>query len=214
MMRRLVEAGKDGRLLAVNTSNLDFSEMRVWDLVAEAERALKTGETERVSRILLASSAIPGAFPPRVIDGNLYVDGAMTGNILYGGRIPDEGNFAAALARLYPGMPMPPVRYWVIFNNQLHPPPEVVQPNWKSVLPRSVDTATRSATVNGIRHLFALAALSRLQSGANTQVRYIAVPDDWVPPKPGVFEKETMNALADMGERMGADPAIWQSDMP
>ena len=63
-------------------------------------------------------------------------------------------------------------------------------------------------------HLFALATISRLQSGADSQVRYIAVPDDWVPPKPGVFEKETMNALADMGERMGADPSSWQSDLP
>ena len=54
-------------------------------------------------------------------------------------------------------------------------------------------------------------------AGENTydiQVRYIAVPDDWAPPKPGLFEKETMNALADMGERMGADPASWQSALP
>jgi hypothetical protein len=214
MMRRLVEAGREGRVLVVNTSNLDFAEMRTWDVVAEAERALETGETERVSRILLASSAIPGAFPPREIDGNLYVDGAMTGNILYGGRLEKEGGFAALWKRLYPGTPVPPIRYWVIFNNQFRPPPEVVQSNWKSVLPRSIDTASRSATVNGIRHLFALAANARLQGGADTQVRYIAVPDDWAPPKPGLFEKETMNALADMGERMGADPASWQSDPP
>jgi hypothetical protein len=214
MMRRIVEAGQDGRLLAVNTSNLDFAEMHAWDLVAEAERALRTGETERVSRILLASAAIPGAFPPREIDGDLYVDGAMTGNILYGGRLSGEGDFAAAWTRLYPGTPVPPIRYWVIFNNQFHPPPEVVQPNWKTVLPRSVDLSSRSATVNGIRHLFALATIARLQSGADVQVRYIAVPDDWAPPKPGVFEKETMNALADMGERMGADLKSWQSDLP
>jgi hypothetical protein len=39
MLRRLVKAGQDGRLLAVNTSNLDFAEMHAWDVVAEAERA-------------------------------------------------------------------------------------------------------------------------------------------------------------------------------
>jgi hypothetical protein len=138
----------------------------------------------------------------------------MTGNILYGGRLSGEGDFAAVWTRLYPGTPIPPIRYWVIFNNQFHPPPEIVQPNWKTVLPRSVDLSSRSATVNGIRHLFALATIARLQSGADVQVRYIAVPDDWAPPKPGVFEKETMNALADMGERMGADLKSWQSDLP
>ena len=40
------------------------------------------------------------------------------------------------------------------------------------------------------------------------------VPDDFVPPKPGVFVKETMNALADLGEKMGADPSIWSTSPP
>jgi hypothetical protein len=29
-----------------------------------------------------------------------------------------------------------------------------------------------------------------------------------------VFIKETMNALADLGERLGADPARWQTEAP
>jgi len=214
MMRRLAEAGKDGRLLMVNTSNMDFGEMHAWDLVAEAERALATGESDRVINILLASSAVPGAFPPREIDGELYVDGAVTGNILYGGHVPSEEGFAAIWTRAYPDLPLPKTRYWVIFNNQFRPPPEVVQPNWKSVLPRSTTTSTRTATINGMRHLFALAEITRLNHRAEVEVRYIAVPDDWEPPKPGTFDKEVMNALADMGERMGADPASWRTDPP
>lgn len=95
-----------------------------------------------------------------------------------------------------------------------HAPPEVVRPNWRSVLPRSLDTSSRSATVNAMRHLFAMVAVTRLQYGADVEVRYIAVPDDWTPPKPGTFDKDVMNALADMGERMGADPASWQTDAP
>ena len=42
----------------------------------------------------------------------------------------------------------------------------------------------------------------------------IAVPDGWVAPKPGVFTKETMNAMADLGEKMGADPASWRTTPP
>ncbi len=214
MLRRLVEAGKDGRLLAVNTSNLDYGEMHAWNLVAEARRALETGEPDRVHRILLASSAIPGAFPPREIDGGLYVDGALTGNILYGGRMTIDDNATAIWKTLYPDIPMPKARYWIIFNNQFRPPPRVVQPDWRSVLPRSLDTSSRSATVNALRHLFAIAAVNRLQYGVDVEVRYIAVPDDWTPPRPGVFDREVMNVLADMGERMGADPASWRTDPP
>ena len=44
------------------------------------------------------------------------------------------------------------------------------------------------------------------------EVRLVSIPDDWVPPVPGTFNKETMNNLADLGERMGADPASWRSE--
>jgi hypothetical protein len=31
---------------------------------------------------------------------------------------------------------------------------------------------------------------------------------------PGTFEKETMNSLADLGEKMGADPKSWLTEPP
>jgi hypothetical protein len=83
-----------------------------------------------------------------------------------------------------------------------------------SVLSRSTVASTRTATVNSIRHLFALAEVSRLKHSADIEVRFMAVPDDWAPPIAGVFVKEVMNDLADMGERMGADPSNWQIKSP
>jgi hypothetical protein len=73
---------------------------------------------------------------------------------------------------------------------------------------------TRAATLTAIRHLFAQAEIARLKHGGEVEVRVVAVPNDFVPPKAGVFIKETMNALADLGERMGADPASWQAESP
>jgi hypothetical protein len=40
------------------------------------------------------------------------------------------------------------------------------------------------------------------------------VPEEWVPSKAGTFVKEVMNDLADLGERMGADPASWRTEAP
>jgi hypothetical protein len=34
------------------------------------------------------------------------------------------------------------------------------------------------------------------------------------PPKAGVFVKETMNALADLGEKIDADPSTWSTSPP
>jgi len=68
------------------------------------------------------------------------------------------------------------------------------------------DLATRAATITAIRHLFAHAEIARLARGGDLEIRFVAVPNDFVPRKRGVFVKGTMNALPDLGEKMGADP--------
>lgn len=214
MIQRIAAVSRQGRFLLVNTTDLDDGGSRVWDVGGEAERAATDGDINRVHQILLASSGIPAAFPFREIDGSLFVDGGVTGNILYGGATREENTVWALWATNYPQLKMPKCRYWVIFNNQLRPLPQVTEPNWVGVVSRSVSLSTRAATVTAIRHLFAMAEIARLKRGGTMEVRVIAVPNDFVPPKPGDFQKETMNALADLGEKMGADPANWQTTPP
>ena len=213
MVRRIAKAGADGRLLAVNTTNLDTGTPRVFDLVEEAQRAADSGQVDRIHKIMLASAGIPGAFPFRIIDDQLYVDGGVTGNIIYGGRIGEEDSLPAQWQKAYPNLPIPKFRFWVIFNNQFRPVPQVTAPNWVAVIQRSLETSTRAATATAVRHLFATAEISRLKRKADVEVRIVSIPGDWFPPVPGVFIKESMNNLADLGEKMGADPASW-SDAP
>ncbi len=209
MVRRIAKAGADGRMLVVNTTNLDDAGPRVFDLVEEAQRAADSGELERIHEIMLASAGIPGAFPFRIIDQELYVDGGVTGNILYGGRAKEEDALPALWQQTYPDVPMPKIRYWIIFNNQFRPLPHVTAPRWIDVVQRSLETATRAATATAVKHLVALAEIARLKHNADVEIRLVSIPGDWSPPVPGVFIKETMNNLADLGERMGADPASW-----
>jgi hypothetical protein len=110
--------------------------------------------------------------------------------------------------------PMPRLRYWVIFNNQVRFPPQVTQERWPDIMGRTTIMATQSSTLNSLRHLYAMAEIARLKHQINIEVRLMAVPDDFVPAKPGTFVKEVMNDLADLGERMGADPASWRTDPP
>jgi hypothetical protein len=209
MVRRIAKAGADGRMLVVNTTNLDDAGPRVFDLVEEAQRAADSGELERIHNIMLASAGIPGAFPFRIIDQELYVDGGVTGNILYGGRAEEENALPALWQRAYPDVPIPKIRFWIIFNNQFRPAPQVTPPKWIAVVQRSLETATRASTVTAVKHLVALAEIARLTRNADVEIRIVPIPGDWSPPAPGVFVKETMNNLADLGERMGADPASW-----
>ena len=214
LIERIVAEGAGGRGLVVNTTNIDFGDMHAWDIVAEARRALADNNEEHVRTILLASAGIPAVFPARGIGEHLYVDGAITGNILYGGRVREDESLPALWRAKYHGAPMPRMRYWVIFNNQFRFPPQVTQERWPDIMGRATIMATQTSTMNSMRHLFAMAEISKLRRNVELEVRVMAVPDEWVPPKPGTFVTEVMNELADLGEKMGADPANWLTEAP
>jgi len=214
LLERIVAESVGGRSLLVNTTNIDLGEMRAWDVVAETKGALAANDTQRVYSVLLASAGIPAIFPARSIGEYLYVDGAITGNILYGGRAKEEDSFFGRWRAAYPKVSPPRLRYWVIFNNQFRFPPQVTAERWPDLMSRATIMSTQTSTMNSIRHLFALAEVARLKYGMDVQVRVMAVPDSFVPSKPGSFVAEVMNTLADIGEQMGADPASWRTEAP
>src|SRR3954452_1479778 len=91
MLAAIAKGYEEGRLLLIGTTNLDARHRVIWNIGAIAAsnhpRALDT-----VHRILLAPSAIPGAFPPTMIEVTLdgakyqemHVDGgAFTQAFLY-----------------------------------------------------------------------------------------------------------------------------------
>ena len=182
--------------------------------MAEAKASLAAGDPDRVHRILLASAGIPAIFPARAIGEHLYVDGAITGNILYGARVDQETGVAAQWRAKHGNAPAPRVRYWVIFNNQVRFPPQMTRERWADIMTRATIMATQSATVSAMRHLEAMAELTRRKHGIDVELRVMAVPESWVPPAAGTFHKDVMNSLADLGEKMGADPASWSNSVP
>ena len=82
-------------------------------------------------------------------------------------------------------------------------------PKWLAVVQRSLETATRASTATAVKHLVAHAKIAKLEYNADVEIRLVSIPGDWFPPAPGSFVKETMHTLADLGERMGADPDSW-----
>jgi predicted acylesterase/phospholipase RssA len=215
-VRRIAEAGTTGRLLAVSATNVDAGEIRVFDVAKEARNSLETGDLNRIHQVLLASAAIPAAFPPREIDKALYVDGGITGNILFAGPrgFKETHTLVARWRTAYPKVPVPKIRYWIIYNNQVRGSPQTVQPRWGQIALRSINISSHSATLVAIRQIFLQARISQLRYKADVEVRFTSVPDGWSAPKAGLFVKESMNALADLGEKMGADPASWRSEPP
>jgi len=93
---QIVQAGStDGhRVLLIQATDIDGGTARAFDAVAAAREAVATGDTKLLSDILLSSAAIPGAFPPREIQGRLYADGGIASNFFYGGPMDERDTLA------------------------------------------------------------------------------------------------------------------------
>jgi hypothetical protein len=207
---RMAEESRKGRLLFISATDLDLGVQQFWDVGRVAEEAQASGNPQRLQKILMASAAIPAVFPPVDLDDRLYADGGVTANVFLRLEPHSPNGLIQRWKAEHPARPLPKVRYWVIINNWMRPPPATVQRKWPSVMMPSLTTATRSATISEVRWLAAQADYTNAVLGTNIEVRMVAIPSDWRPPVEGDFRKETMESLADLGRNMGADPASWR----
>ena len=159
---------------------------------------------------MLASAAIPGVFPPRLIGDSVYADGGVSANVLVKLDPRHPSGFIQRWKAAHPEKDLPKLRYWVVINNQWSHQPKTVQIEWPKVVAPSLSTAIRSATLAEVRWLAAQADYVNLKYDADIEVRVVAIPDDWRPPVEGAFMKETMVSLADLGRKLGADPGSWK----
>jgi len=211
MIQAMADAAAEHRLLEIGATNLDLGIGRVFDLGHEATEALRQGSLKRVHSILLASSAIPGVFPPVAIDDLWYADGGATANLtLFVTRsLIDDWR------ALYPDAPLPKFRVWIVINQQLRPELVVTKPKWISVAGRGLDTATHSLQLFAMQLLSAIARDAEHVKGVDVEFRWVAIPDD--APKRAtkqMFDREYMVALEELGKKMGADPSSWNTDVP
>lgn len=210
---RAGEASLKDRSLIVGTTNLDFGVNRPFPLGEICERAAISGDDSLVHDVLMASSAVPAAFPPQVIDNQLYVDGGTTANMLAGANIRSQKSLAGLWKKMYPDRKMTKIRIWVVINNQMSDVPKVVNPTWPSITGASLTTMSRFSNIASLRLLDFQTELMQKVDGIDVSYFYVAVPDDFRVPVQGTFKKETMCALSDLGYKMGTDPNSWMTKL-
>ncbi|MFM7809402.1 MAG: patatin-like phospholipase family protein [Planctomycetota bacterium] len=213
MLKQLRDAMAQDRVLACAATNADFGTFRPLNLLEHAgedDTAFRQSIVER----LLASSAIPAVFPPIEMDGSLFVDGGATANIW---AVRDQSQPNSVLQRwlrAHKGSTPPKMRIWVIVNNQLFPRNGDAKREWIDLAGRGVSIMLRSTMLKDLR-LTAYAALQVDEKlPGEMEFRFIAIPDEWVPPVKGNFQKPTMRALVDLGRKLGADSASWRTLIP
>jgi predicted acylesterase/phospholipase RssA len=214
MAGKLAEAAAEDRLLLIGTTNLDIGAGRVFDLGREARQALEQENADRLGSILLASSAIPGVFPPLEIDGMLYVDGGATTNLFIAAFPGPDGVLSRFLDR-NPQAPKPRVRIWIVVNQRLTPAHAVTQPKWVQISERALGTLTSTSQLFALMLVRDLVHEARVERGVDAELRLVSIPAD-APAKTSdeMFDREYMRALQEFGHEMGADPSSWVDEIP
>ncbi|MFM9959484.1 MAG: patatin-like phospholipase family protein [Phycisphaerales bacterium] len=212
----IAEQSEQHRILMCGSTDLDLARLHVWDLTAQARRSMGDGNFARFQDILLSSATIPIAFPAREIDGRMYADGGIIGNVLMG----RDPQWVVKLTQLWkdrhPETPMPPIRAWVLVNNKARLDPQFVDPNWMPVAGRSVAASIHASTVSAIQQMWLRYRLAEVQHGVKTEFHWAAIPETFeLPHVEEMFDPRVTSALAELGEKMGADPvASWQTEPP
>ena len=210
----LAEAAAEDQLLLIGATNLDAGAGRAFDPGREAQEALQSGTYDRIHSILLASSAIPGVFPPIEIDEMLYADGGATSNLFLASFSKKDGPTVQFLER-NPGASLPKVRVWILVNQQLLPQPAVTQPRWLSISGRALGTLTSAGQLYALDLIKSMVQYGTEDRSFEAELHYVAIPAD-APKKTTkeMFDKEYMLQLEELGRQMGADPSSWLDEIP
>jgi predicted acylesterase/phospholipase RssA len=214
MVEAIAAGSAEDRLLLIGVTNLDVGAGRAFDMGNDAQRALDSGKFDRIHSELLASSAIPGAFPPVEIDGMYYADGGATSNVFLATFPGPDGPLARFKAK-HPDAPLPKIRIWVVVNQQLKPQHAVTQPKWISISARALDTLTSTTQLFALSWVKEMVKEARDERGIEAELHLISIPMN-APKKTTkeMFDQEHMLALQELGRKLGADPSNWTTEVP
>jgi hypothetical protein len=213
LVQKLSIGASENRQLLIGATNIDFGMLKVWDIARIARNFSAEESQHKINSILLASSAIPGAFPPVVMDKLMYVDGGAAMQMVSG---IDQRNWVYSqnlkgLDFLDRERPIR-LRIWIIVNQKLISDPEVVRSRWTHVSERSLYTMMRSSMLQTIQDMETYMQFIDQLPEFDAEMRFVSIPEDFViADSDEMFDAKIMRDLMTLGHKMGADPGSWQT---
>jgi hypothetical protein len=200
LLADIAAAHNSGRRLFVITTDLDAERSVVWNMGAIAAHASdKNGGDAALNlfrTVLLASSAIPGGFPPVLIDveangktfQEMHVDGGVGGQFFVA---------PSALMASTSDYRLPATQLYVVINTGLEPDFQVVDRSTPFILTKAVGAAVKVDT----RLMIDRAYIAAKRSGIDFEVA--SIPADFSAPSRGPFDPAYMGALFKTGYDLG-----------
>ncbi len=209
LLQAIAAEHRKGRILMIGTTNLDSRRAVLWNIGVIASSG-QPDALNLVRKILIASAAIPVAFPPVMIDvevdgkryQEMHVDGGtMTQVFLYppSFRLKETGAALGADRQR---------RLYIIRNARL-------DPDWAETRRRTMSIAGRA--VSSMIHTQGIGDLYRIYLGAqrdDIDFNLAFIPPEFTLESKEVFDREYMNALYDVGYERAKNGYPWQKLPP
>ncbi|MDB5313322.1 MAG: Patatin-like phospholipase [Gemmataceae bacterium] len=216
LLCEVAKAHAGGRRLYVGTTNIDTRRLVIWDMGAIAARGTPEA-ADLYRKVILASSSIPGAFPPvRIpveIDGKwydeLHVDGGASDEVIFRAFMVADLNRMAGV----PGAQAPAgSSLYVISNGKLYADPQCLRPK----LGNMVSAAFRSIVYGKARDELYRIYLNCLETGV--EFRVTAVPQEFQVRTSGslTLSREDQHRLFEVGRQLGRSGGVGEGwrDVP
>lgn len=204
MVDAIAAEHEKGRILLVATTNLDVRRGVIWN-ITEIAATQAPGKLELIQKILIASAAIPGTFPPVMIDveangqkyQEMHVDGGTATQVFVYPAAIQLSALAERDRTLY-----------VIRNARL-------DPEWAETDRRTLSIAFRAITCliqnQGFGDLYRIFAITQ-RDHVDFNLAYI--PSSFKVPHNVEFDTTFMKALFETGSRMAEGGHAWDKHPP
>jgi predicted patatin/cPLA2 family phospholipase len=207
MLDRIAQEHRKGRRLFIGTTHLDAGRPVIWDI----GRIASSNRPDRVKLfrdVLLASSAIPAAFPPVYLkvkgaDGKTYdemhVDGGVTRELFL---FPSEQHLLEIRGQA--GVDRQ-AHLYIIRNARYGPEFQDVQPRVARIAAASINTLIKAQAAGDLWTLYYEAKQN------NMLFNLTSIPDDIPDDSQSLFDRNYMTKLFNTGFELGSAGKAWRA---
>ena len=209
MLKAIAAEYAKGRILLIGTTNIDARRPVIWNIGKIASIGSPQA-LQLVHSILVASAAIPGAFPPTMIDvevdgkhyQEMHVDGGASAQVFV---YPPSLHVAQISSQA--GVERER-RVFIIRNGRLDPDWADTKRQTFSIASRAISSLIQNQGVGDLYRIYATAQ----RDGVDFNLAYI--PPTFDVPLTEPFEQHYMQALFDLGYKLGKAGYHWEKTPP
>lgn len=205
MVAKVAAEARKGRRLYVGAVDVDLGIFKPFNLTEIASRGGSTARKEFIDA-LMASTAIPVAFPPVVIDGHTYVDGGVRRNVFLELLVGEMGPL-----RLQRSLTAQEATVYCLINGSLDVGAEQHKRRVLDIAKRSVDVLLDESTDGNLLRIYLQAQKAQLQF---LMTRIPPGMCSAVGSEENQFDPNLIKCLYAQGQRFAQLDRPWTSEPP